>query len=131
MLGSVSEWVWDGYGVPTDDAQVNPLGATAVQRVIRGGSYRTTRDHIRLAFRSMALPSATRAPAFHDGIGFRLARTDHERTWDVPPDVPEQAVQDPVDPEVDACRPVRRYVKEVRITGVASGTGDICPSIPS
>ncbi|MEE2788957.1 MAG: SUMF1/EgtB/PvdO family nonheme iron enzyme, partial [Myxococcota bacterium] len=116
MLGQVSEWVWDAYGVPDEGPWVDPIGADGVQRVIRGGSYRTVRSHIRLAFRSMALPSAVRAPAFHDGIGFRLVRTNHAQVWTPPADVDSEGAERPEDPVQGDCRQVRRYLKEVFIS---------------
>jgi formylglycine-generating enzyme required for sulfatase activity len=39
MLGNVWEWVRDGWGSFAADAQVNPTGPEAFERVVRGGCY--------------------------------------------------------------------------------------------
>ena len=122
MLGNVSEWVWDRYAPFNTRTVADPVGpSTGVQRVVRGGSYLTPRTHIRLAFRSMALPIGAPAPAFHDGIGFRLARTIPGEVWEVPmPVAPEaHSVPDfaPLPDGVEACEQVRRYRKAVFVSG--------------
>lgn len=71
MLGNVSEWVNDRYGLYSAGAQTDPTGsASASDRVIRGGSFN---------FAPASTCSSTRdfRPPDHanNGIGFRVART--------------------------------------------------------
>ena len=116
MLGNVSEWVWDRYAPYSGAPRTNPVGATSGHlRVIRGGSYRTPRGQIRTAFRSMAPPNATQAPAFHDGIGFRLARTHPGLAADAPDGL--DAPADPnLDVDEDGCIQVQRHRKAVTLS---------------
>jgi formylglycine-generating enzyme required for sulfatase activity len=74
MLGNLWEWtqdVWhDNYtGAPTDGSAWL-VGGNQQQRVLRGGSWYTSPQKLRSAFRDGDAPGDR-----YDGIGFRLART--------------------------------------------------------
>jgi formylglycine-generating enzyme required for sulfatase activity len=70
MLGNVSEWVNDWYGVYTADAQTNPTGpASSTTRVVRGGDWWGISWSLRSSIRDTSEP--------HDAFylrGFRVAR---------------------------------------------------------
>jgi formylglycine-generating enzyme required for sulfatase activity len=67
MAGNVREWVSDWYGeyIPGDDPQGQPFGTL---RVIRGGSYESSRADVRCTARA-ALPPDASSP----NVGFRTA----------------------------------------------------------
>ena len=74
MLGNVSEWVWDRYGVVPDPVDpVDPVGAgEGPRRVIRGGAWIHVADHLRAAARDRDTPDV-----FYPFVGFRPVRTLH------------------------------------------------------
>ena len=71
MLGNVWEWVRDGWGSFAADAQVNPTGPEAFERVVRGGCYADGTNGI-------SLRSSFRYPVQRNWadryFGFRVAR---------------------------------------------------------
>ena len=72
MAGNVWEWVADGYDEDyyTKSPYENPLGGTSVnQRVLRGGSWSTQADNVRVSNRFWAFPGR------NDTDGFRCARS--------------------------------------------------------
>ena len=70
LSGNVAEWVWDVYDVDFADYADNQMGPEKGRdRVIKGGSNRTTAADARVAFRTLARQGATTA-----GVGFRLVK---------------------------------------------------------
>jgi formylglycine-generating enzyme required for sulfatase activity len=71
MLGNAWEWVSDGYGDYTPEAQTDPMGpVSATYRVIRGGSFYYGTNGVRSSNRDANPPEIADA-----SIGFRVART--------------------------------------------------------
>ena len=70
LIGNVREWCSDRAGPYTPLLARNPTGPeNGSQRVLRGGSWRSTRDACRLAARDQALPDTS-----YDDVGFRVIR---------------------------------------------------------
>jgi formylglycine-generating enzyme required for sulfatase activity len=70
MLGHVWEWVNDGCGDYTAEAQTNPAGPIGVSaRILRGGDYGSGSDRVRSSDRACGTPDYSRPD-----IGFRVAR---------------------------------------------------------
>jgi formylglycine-generating enzyme required for sulfatase activity len=70
MHGNVWEWCWDWDGTYASGAQTNPQGAsTGSNRIIRGGSWGSSAQVLRSAFRNAPYPSAR-----DNQVGFRLVR---------------------------------------------------------
>lgn len=69
LLGNTWEWVEDWFASYPSDNQDHPsILSDPIFRVIRGGSWDTSRDHVRCAFRNWFKPEDS-----HDSIGFRCA----------------------------------------------------------
>ena len=73
MSGNVFEWCQDRYGTYVSGAQTNPTGASDGEgRVVRGGSWSTTSNDCRAAYRSYY---TYESPGYANHlIGFRVAR---------------------------------------------------------
>lgn len=70
MAGNLSEWMGDFFGAYESSAQNYPIGAASgSHRVIRGGYWNQTWDHLRSASRQSTTPASTTTQ-----IGFRIAR---------------------------------------------------------
>jgi len=69
MAGNVREWVADGYGSYTFDAQVNPTGPANGESIPRGGSWLDLPDLVRSANRGGNVPGYNR-----DYYGFRCVQ---------------------------------------------------------
>ena len=72
MSGNVWEWCWDWYGLDYYETGVsrNPCGPeTGLERVLRGGSWKSGAEGARLAFRGISGPMYKGG-----GGGFRVAR---------------------------------------------------------
>ncbi|MDR0300838.1 MAG: formylglycine-generating enzyme family protein [Treponema sp.] len=70
MSGNVWEWCWDWYGDYSSGAQTDPTGAVSgADRVIRGGSWIDSAEHVRSAYRDYGDPGSRGS-----NIGFRLVR---------------------------------------------------------
>ncbi len=70
MHGNVAEWTWDRYGPYPQGAVTDPTGASSgSQRVVRGGSWRSTAEHCRAAARDKSQSVARMT------IGLRLVQT--------------------------------------------------------
>ena len=71
MSGNVSEWVWDGYGLYSEETRKDPTGSKNPKvRVTRGGGFSSPSELIRVDVRSADSPEWR-----FDWVGFRLART--------------------------------------------------------
>lgn len=71
MLGSVWEWVWDGYEEAYAGSRIDPYGpADGKLRVIRGGAWNNVAAYIRASQRRDIGPEARVSR-----LGFRVART--------------------------------------------------------
>ena len=71
MLGNVWEWTNDVYGAYGSHQQTNPSGALqGAYYSVRGGSWFTSRDYLRSAYRGYKLPDYAGAD-----LGFRAVRT--------------------------------------------------------
>ncbi len=68
MLGNVWEWCHDGRREYTEDSVTDPVGSTDADayRCYRGGSYASSAQYVRAAYRSVNLPVIR-----FQGIGFR------------------------------------------------------------
>ena len=70
MTGNVFEWVWDRYGPYPSSQETDPTGAgTGMQRVCRGGSFKSPPSAARVAARLRISPTFK-----SDDLGFRVAR---------------------------------------------------------
>ncbi|MDR1858390.1 MAG: formylglycine-generating enzyme family protein [Treponema sp.] len=73
MHGNVYEWCWDRYGAYPGDGETDPLGAVSGGlRVIRGGSWGSSGQYLRSAYRyyySIYIPYR-----WYGYFGFRLVR---------------------------------------------------------
>jgi formylglycine-generating enzyme required for sulfatase activity len=68
MHGNVAEWCGDVFEVYTTDAQTNPTGpGEGHGRVVRGGAYNQSAEHVRVAAR-VEQPTTFKSPS----IGFRV-----------------------------------------------------------
>jgi len=71
VLGNAAEWTWDGYQPLPTGTVTDPQGSLlAVERVVKGGSYKDLKGDVRLGARVAVPGNARRAD-----IGLRLART--------------------------------------------------------
>lgn len=73
MLGNVMEWVSDWYdrGYYSYGPEANPLGpAEGFSKVVRGGSWLSSREEVRVSARTFYDPNEVRT-----NIGFRCAKT--------------------------------------------------------
>lgn len=70
MLGNVSEWCRDSFRIPPAQPATDPVFEAGVERVHRGGSWRSLETGCRPAFRS-SLPPDKR----NEALGFRFAIT--------------------------------------------------------
>ncbi|MDZ4765174.1 MAG: formylglycine-generating enzyme family protein [Chloroflexota bacterium] len=67
LSGNVAEWVFDGYAPYDRDANVDPMGdESAMQRVVRGGSYADDANAIRGGVRTAQSPTISA-----NDLGFR------------------------------------------------------------
>lgn len=70
MSGNVWEWTQDTYG-PYPDVTLNYVSVDgASERVIRGGAWFNSRNHLHIPIRYAILPEET-----YTGVGFRLVRS--------------------------------------------------------
>jgi formylglycine-generating enzyme required for sulfatase activity len=67
MSGNVWEWVNDGYGPYSENAETNPQGPSGSGRVDRGGGWGSDAFYCRVSYRYDCYPDDR-----HSGIGFRL-----------------------------------------------------------
>jgi formylglycine-generating enzyme required for sulfatase activity len=71
VAGNVSEWVADWYGDYPTESQTNPTGTTdGDNKVLRGGSFHFSQNHLRAASRNDSPPSYR-----YDSLGFRCVTT--------------------------------------------------------
>ena len=74
MLGNVSEWCQDWFGMYTGSAQTNPRGPVSGDRkIIRGGSWYMEAPIVRASDRYAPGPSLP-PTSWGDDLGFRVAR---------------------------------------------------------
>ena len=70
MHGNVCEWCWDYYGSYSTAAQTNPKGPdSGSARVFRGGSWFTSEQYLRSAYRESRSPGS-----WSSDLGFRVVR---------------------------------------------------------
>ena len=70
MSGNVLEWCWDWSAGYSSEEQIDPKGPKeGLERIIRGGSWRSLGVSTRIAFRIQDQPSG------ENYLGFRLCRT--------------------------------------------------------
>ena len=68
MSGNVKEWCEDFFGLYTTKEEDNPIGSRiGYSRVLRGGSFRSSKKTCRVFHRDCAFPDTK-----GDNIGFRL-----------------------------------------------------------
>lgn len=70
MLGNVSEWVYDRFGLYTGSKQTDPVGSNEGRRVFRGCNWFHQNPECRMSRRFQASPSLR-----NNLMGFRTART--------------------------------------------------------
>jgi formylglycine-generating enzyme required for sulfatase activity len=74
MNGNVLEWLWAWFGSYTDEEKTNPIGPNSgTGRVLRGGSWSSSMEHVRISARS-GLEPTLRSTSF----GFRVVRNNVE-----------------------------------------------------
>jgi formylglycine-generating enzyme required for sulfatase activity len=70
MGGNVGEWCWDWYGSYGGGTRNSPTGpSSGTNRVVRGGSWRSSAGSVRSANRNSSTPSIR-----YSDLGFRLVR---------------------------------------------------------
>jgi len=70
------EWCFDWYGPYTNEPQIDPIGyETGDARVVRGGAYRSTKDHISATNRLSNLPDDR-----NRAVGFRVVRGEFPKS---------------------------------------------------
>lgn len=70
VLGNVSEWVWDRYGVYPEGPAIDPSGPLEGERIGRGGGFSTRSTRVRVANRAEFEPSSR-----NRDLGLRPVRT--------------------------------------------------------
>jgi len=96
LLGSVMEWVWDGYGRYPARMVRDPVQNIGLDRIARGGSWAGAPRNLRVALRSRLAPTGRNAT-----LGFRAARS--LKPEDVP--APEKATKKtPAVPDAGAAK---------------------------
>jgi len=75
MHGNVAEWCNDHYGPYDPATTTNPTGpATGTERVLRGGSFRSSAERCRSAARDSQPPGLTDVCLGYEAYGFRCVR---------------------------------------------------------